>query len=110
MSQEIEKSESRSSKHTKLEEVLQKQINELQTKLDSANKGRQAESEMAEEALEKSTQLERSVTELQAKLKGLFDENADLKEQLYSALEHHTTKSCDSGNSKVRMSFLILVG
>ena len=93
LSLEIEKSESRSSKHSKFEEVLQKQISELQTKLESAHQGRQAESEMAQDALKKTSQLERSITELTAKLKGLMDENADLKEQLY---EHQTTKSCDS--------------
>ena len=63
--------------------------------------GRESESEMAQEAMKKCSQQERSVVELNAKLKGLMDENTDLKEQLYSALEHHTTKSCDSGNSKV---------
>ena len=89
LSLEIEKSESRSSKHSKFEDVLQKQISELQTKLESAHQGRQAESEMAQEALKKTSQLERSITELTAKLKGLMDENADLKEQLY---EHQTTK------------------
>ncbi len=102
LSAEMEKSEWKNSKYSRVEEVLQKQIHELQTKLDSAHKGRQSESEMAQEALKKSSQLERSVLELQAKLKGLMDENADLKEQLYSALEQHTTKSCDSGNSKVK--------
>ena len=97
LSLEIEKSESRSSKHSKFEEVLQKQISELQTKLESAHQGRQAESEMAQDALKKTSQLERSITELTAKLKGLMDENADLKEQLY---EHQTTKSCDSHKVK----------
>lgn len=96
--EQLEKSETKNSKHTKMEDVLQKQIHELQSKLDSANIGRQAESEMAQEALKKASQLERSVLELQAKLKALMDENADLKEQLY---EQHTTKSCDSGNDKV---------
>ena len=57
LSLEIEKSESRSSKHSKFEEVLQKQISELQTKLESAHQGRQAESEMAQEALKKCPQI-----------------------------------------------------
>ena len=69
--------------------------------------GRQSESEMAQEALKKCSQQERSVLELHAKLKGLMDENTELKEQLYSALEHHTTKSCDSGNSKVNPANLL---
>ena len=62
---------------------------------------------MAQEALKKCSQQERSVLELHAKLKGLMDENTELKEQLYSALEHHTTKSCDSGNSKVNPANLL---
>lgn len=101
LSLEIEKSESRNTKHSKVEEVLQKQVTELQVKLESARKGRQAESEMAQEAMQKSSQLERAVSELNAKLKGLMDENSDLKEQLYAVLEHQTTKSCGSDNSKV---------
>ena len=56
---------------------------------------------MAQEALTKASQMERSVLELNAKLKALMDENTDLKEQLYSALEQHTTKSCESETSKV---------
>lgn len=99
--EQLEKSETKNTKHNKMEDVLQKQIHEVQSKLDSANKGRQAESEMAQEALKKASQLERSVLELQAKLKALMDENTDLKEQLY---EQHTTKSCDSGNEKVLIS------
>ena len=102
LSQEIEKSETRSTKQSRVEEVLQRQINDYQTKLESAQFGRHAESQMAQEALEKTRQLERTTNELQAKLKGLMEENTDIKEQLYNALEHHTTKSCDSGNSKVR--------
>ena len=101
LSQEFEKSEFRNNKQSKVEEVLKKQVAELQSKLDSAHQGREAESEMAQEALTKASQMERSVLELNAKLKSLMDENADLKEQLYSALEHHTTKSCESENSKV---------
>ena len=101
LTQEFEKSECRNTKQSKVEEVLKKQVSELQFKLDSACQGRKAESEMAQEALTKSSQMERSVLELNAKLKALMDENADLKEQLYTALEHHTTKSCESENSKV---------
>ena len=101
LTQEFEKSESRNTKQSKIEEVLKKQVAELQFKLDSACQGRKAESEMAQEALTKSSQMERSVLELNAKLKALMDENSDLKEQLYTALENHTTKSCESENSKV---------
>ena len=101
LTQEFEKSECRNTKQSKVEEVLKKQVSELQFKLDSACQGRKAESEMAQEALTKSSQMERSVLELNAKLKALMDENTDLKEQLYSALEQHTTKSCESETSKV---------
>ena len=40
LNQEIEKSETRSSKHSRVEEVLQRQISELQAKLESANQGK----------------------------------------------------------------------
>ena len=105
LSQEFEKSEFRNNKQSKVEEVLKKQVAELQSKLDSAHQGREAESEMAQEALKKTSQLERSITELTAKLKGLMDENADLKEQLY---EHQTTKSCDS-HKVVILTLLIAI-
>ena len=62
---------------------------------------------MAQEALTKASQMERSVLELNAKLKALMDENTDLKEQLYSALEQHTTKSCESETSKVSTDLIV---
>ena len=40
LNQEIEKSETRSSKHSRVEEVLQRQNSELQAKLESANQGK----------------------------------------------------------------------
>jgi hypothetical protein len=101
LSQEVEKSETRATKQSKVEEVFKRQNSELQAKLDSANQGRQSESEMAQDALKKTSQLERTVSEVNAKVKCLIEENTEIKEQLYHSLEQHTTKSCGSDNSKV---------
>ena len=54
--------------HAKQESDLKKQISDLKLKLDSANCGRQAESEMYEEAMVKTQRLETMVNELNAKV------------------------------------------
>ena len=43
--------------------MLQKEISDLQNKFESERQGRQAESEMAQDALKKSSQLERNITD-----------------------------------------------
>ena len=55
--------------HAKQETDLKRQISDLKSKLDSANCGRQAESEMYEEAMVKTQRLETMVNELNAKVK-----------------------------------------
>ena len=54
--------------HAKQESDLKKQIIDLKAKLESANCGRQAESEMYEEAMVKTQRLETMVNELNAKV------------------------------------------
>ena len=54
--------------HAKQESDLKKQICDLKAKLESANCGRQAESEMYEEAMVKTQRLETMVNELNAKV------------------------------------------
>ena len=56
------------SSHAKQESELKKQISDLKAKLESANCGRQAESEMYEEAMVKTQRLETMVNELNAKV------------------------------------------
>ncbi len=57
--------------HSKVEHVLKKQLADLRLQFDSSVQGRQAESEMCEEAMERSSFLERTVTELTAKVNKL---------------------------------------
>ena len=51
-----------------VEEVLKRQMAALQTRFDSSMEGRQAESEMYEEAMVRSAHLEVTVKELAAKV------------------------------------------
>ncbi len=102
LTSEVEKSETKHTKHVKVEDVYKKEIGDLKAKLLSATQGHKAESEMALEAVQKASLLERSLNEVNAKVKSLTEENLDLKDQLINAhLEHQTTKSCGSDHSKV---------
>ena len=60
-------------------------------RLESATTGRKSESEMAQESMIKSQRLETEVDQLNARIKALEEENAELKEQ--AEMEGHTTKS-----------------
>ena len=70
--------------HAKQESDLKKQIIDLKAKLESANCGRQAESEMYEEAMVKTQRLETMVNEL----------NAKVTYHDYSKLSENLNKSC----------------
>jgi len=65
-----------------IENDLKKEVENLQSKLQSAKMGYQAESEMYQESLEKFAQQERCITELEAKLSDLHQENSELTHQM----------------------------
>jgi len=65
-----------------IESDLKREVENLQGKLQSAKMGFQAESEMYQESLEKFAQQERCITELEAKVSDLHQENAELSLQL----------------------------
>ena len=81
----------------KIENDMKKQITDLQSRIESNNIGRNSESEMYQESLLKTAQLDRTVSELEAKMAELNRENDELKHQL--DLEHNTNKSEGSDRS-----------
>ena len=80
--------------HAKQESDLKKQIIDLKAKLESANCGRQAESEMYEEAMVKTQRLETMVNELNAKV--TYQDYSKLSENLiYLAINCHRNITLD---------------
>lgn len=79
--------------HAKQESDLKKQIIDLKAKLESANCGRQAESEMYEEAMVKTQRLETMVNELNAKV--TYHDYSKLSENLNLAFNCHRNITLD---------------
>lgn len=82
-----------------LEKDLKKEVDSLQSKLSSTNLGFKAESEMYQESLQKFSQQERCISELEAKLSDLQQENSELSRQVEKRREsissgefHHHAK------------------
>lgn len=73
MSQELEQEKNTNNQirdmQSKVEVDLKKQVGDLQTKLNSSLVGRQSESEMYQEAMLKTQKLEKTLGELNAKVK-----------------------------------------
>ena len=65
-----------------IEKDLKKEVDSLQSKLSSTNLGFKAESEMYQESLQKFSQQERCISELEAKLSDLQQENSELSRQV----------------------------
>ena len=65
-----------------IEKDLKKEVDSLQSKLSTTNLGFKAESEMYQESLQKFSQQERCISELEAKLSDLQQENSELSRQL----------------------------
>ena len=65
-----------------IEKDLKKEVDSLQSKLSSTNLGFKAESEMYQESLQKFSQQERCISELEAKLGDLQQENSELSRQV----------------------------
>ena len=103
-------------RQTSVENDLKRELEVLKNRLASARTGSKAESEMYQETLEKFSQQERCISELEAKLCDLASENADLVVQLKqrresvssgdadSSFDHHHPVSKNTGSSSSGVS------
>ncbi|XP_059082572.1 restin homolog [Tigriopus californicus] len=106
--QDLERKETKNAQiqdaRNKLEVDLRNQIASLTSKLNTTMVGRESESQMYEQAIMKANHLENTLKELDAKTKTLSTENAELKENLATVLENHTSKSVGSIGSEYSSS------